>query len=70
MTFESMLDAEDIARLYGSHSRPLVAYFARRTFDAQVAAELMAETYERIEELAGLASLRAEGGGGDRARAA
>jgi RNA polymerase sigma factor (sigma-70 family) len=39
------LDADDIARLYGTHSRALVAYFARRTFDAQAAAELMAETF-------------------------
>ena len=40
-----MLDADDIARLYAAHARALVAYFARRTFDAQVAAELMAETF-------------------------
>ena len=39
------LDADDIARLYGTHARPLVAFFARRTFDPQVASELMAETF-------------------------
>jgi DNA-directed RNA polymerase specialized sigma24 family protein len=39
------LDADDIARLYGTHARPLVAYFARRTFDPQAATELMAETF-------------------------
>jgi RNA polymerase sigma factor (sigma-70 family) len=39
------LDADDIARLYGTHARSLVAYFARRTFDAQAATELMAETF-------------------------
>jgi RNA polymerase sigma-70 factor (ECF subfamily) len=39
------LDVDGIARLYAEHSRGLVAYFARRTFDAQVASELMAETF-------------------------
>jgi RNA polymerase sigma-70 factor (ECF subfamily) len=39
------LDADDIARLYGTHAHALVTYFARRTFDAQAAAELMAETF-------------------------
>jgi RNA polymerase sigma-70 factor (ECF subfamily) len=39
------LDADDIARLYAAHARGLVAYFARRTFDPQVASELMAETF-------------------------
>jgi RNA polymerase sigma factor (sigma-70 family) len=40
-----VLDADDIADLYGTHARALVAYFARRTFDAQAATELMAETF-------------------------
>ena len=39
------LDADDIARLYADHARPLVAFFARRTFDPQAASELMAETF-------------------------
>jgi RNA polymerase sigma factor (sigma-70 family) len=39
------LDADDIARLYGTHARALVAYFARRTFDPLLATELMAETF-------------------------
>jgi RNA polymerase sigma-70 factor (ECF subfamily) len=39
------LDADDIARLYAAHARPLVAFFARRTFDPQTASELMAETF-------------------------
>ncbi|MDA0185624.1 RNA polymerase sigma factor [Solirubrobacter phytolaccae] len=39
------LDADTIARLYAAHARGLVAYFARRTFDPQVASELMAETF-------------------------
>ena len=39
------LDADDISRLYHAHARSLVAYFARRTFDAEVAVELVAETF-------------------------
>jgi RNA polymerase sigma-70 factor (ECF subfamily) len=39
------LDADAIADLYAAHARGLVAYFARRTFDVQVATELMAETF-------------------------
>jgi RNA polymerase sigma factor (sigma-70 family) len=39
------LDADDIADLYEAHARALVAYFARRTFNPQVATELMAETF-------------------------
>jgi RNA polymerase sigma factor (sigma-70 family) len=60
-----MLDADDIARLYGTHSRSLVAFFARRTFDAQVAAELMAETFA-----AAVADRRAFRGGDDEAASA
>ncbi len=39
------LDADDIARLYQRHARSLVTYFTRRTYDAQVAVELTAETF-------------------------
>ena len=39
------LDADDIASLYRAQARALVAYFARRTFDAHAATELMAETF-------------------------
>jgi RNA polymerase sigma-70 factor (ECF subfamily) len=40
-----VLDADDIAELYAGHARPLVAFFARRTFDVTAATELMAETF-------------------------
>ena len=60
-----MLDADDIARLYSAHSRSLVSFFARRTFDAQVAAELMAETFASA-----VADRRAFRGGGDEAASA
>lgn len=39
------LEADDIADLYARHARRLVAFFARRTFDTEVAVELMAETF-------------------------
>jgi RNA polymerase sigma factor (sigma-70 family) len=52
------LNADDIGRLYGSHSRPLLAYFARRTFDPRVASELMAETF--AEAVADRRSFRGE----------
>jgi RNA polymerase sigma-70 factor (ECF subfamily) len=42
------LDADQIARLYRAHARALVAYFARRTFDAHAATELMAETFAAV----------------------
>lgn len=42
------LDADDIADLYGRHARQLVAYFARRTYDAEAAVELMAETFAAV----------------------
>lgn len=60
-----MLDADDIARLYAANSRSLVAFFARRTFDPQAAAELMAETFA-----AAVADRRAFRGGGDEAAGA
>jgi len=59
------LNADDIARLYAAHARALVAYFARRTFDPQVASELMAETFASA-----VADRRAFRGDGDEAAAA
>jgi RNA polymerase sigma-70 factor (ECF subfamily) len=35
----------DISRLYEAHARGLVAYFARRTYDAEQAVDLTAETF-------------------------
>ncbi|MBE2317933.1 RNA polymerase sigma factor [Solirubrobacter sp. CPCC 204708] len=58
------MDADDIGRLYGLHARGLVAFFARRTFDPQVASELMAETFA-----AAVADRRAFRGSGDDAAA-
>jgi RNA polymerase sigma factor (sigma-70 family) len=58
------MDADDIARLYAAHARGLVAYFARRTFDPQVASELMAETFA-----AAVADRRAFRGSGEEAAA-
>jgi RNA polymerase sigma factor (sigma-70 family) len=58
------LDADDIARLYASHARGLVAYFARRTFDPQAASELMAETFASA-----VADRRSFRGDGDEAAA-
>jgi len=58
------LNADDIARLYAAHARGLVAYFARRTFDPQVASELMAETFASA-----VADRRAFRGAGDEAAA-
>jgi RNA polymerase sigma-70 factor, ECF subfamily len=37
--------SEDFAAFYDRHARPLLGYFARRTGDAQVAADLTAETF-------------------------
>ena len=39
------LDEGDISRLYQRHARSLATYFTRRTYDAQVAVELTAETF-------------------------
>lgn len=58
------LDADDITRLYGAHARGLVAYFARRTFDPQLASELMAETFASA-----VADRRSFRGSGDEAAA-
>jgi RNA polymerase sigma-70 factor (ECF subfamily) len=53
------LDADDIADLYARHARQLVAFFARRTYDADVAVELMAETFAAV--VAGRARFRGSG---------
>ena len=37
--------ADDIARLYEANARALVAYFARRVYDAEAAVDLTAETF-------------------------
>lgn len=39
------LEPDDISALYHRHARDLVAWFARRTYDAEIAVELMAETF-------------------------
>ncbi len=39
------LNADDISDLYACHARRLIAFFVRRTYDAEVAVELMAETF-------------------------
>jgi RNA polymerase sigma-70 factor (ECF subfamily) len=39
------LDVDDISQLYTEHARALVGFFARRTYDSEVAVELMAETF-------------------------
>ena len=39
------LDADDISDLYARHARRLVAFFVRRTYDAEIAVKLMAETF-------------------------
>ncbi len=44
------LDADDISRLYRRHARTLVTFFARRTYDAQIAVELTAETFATAVE--------------------
>lgn len=38
-------DAAEIGVLYARHADELLAYFARRTFDAQIALDLVAETF-------------------------
>ena len=53
------LDPDDISELYARHARRLVAFFARRTFDAEVAVELMAETFACVVE--DRASFRGDG---------
>jgi RNA polymerase sigma factor (sigma-70 family) len=40
-----MLERRDITRLYDRHARAMLAFFARRTFDPDVAVDLVAETF-------------------------
>jgi RNA polymerase sigma factor (sigma-70 family) len=40
-----LADSEEFARLYAAHSRRMIAFFARRTYDAQLALDLTAETF-------------------------
>jgi RNA polymerase sigma-70 factor (ECF subfamily) len=39
------LDATDISTLYRRHARSMLVYFTRRTFDADAALDLVAETF-------------------------
>jgi RNA polymerase sigma-70 factor (ECF subfamily) len=39
------LDADDISRLYRSHARAMLTFFARRTYDPETAVDLVAETF-------------------------
>jgi RNA polymerase sigma factor (sigma-70 family) len=59
------LDADAITVLYDRHARDLVAYFQRRTYDAEAAVDLTAETFAAAFE--GRARFR---GDGDEATAA
>ena len=40
----------DLDALYRTEARPMLAFFARRTYDAQVAVDLVAETFGRALE--------------------
>jgi RNA polymerase sigma factor (sigma-70 family) len=40
-----LADSEEFARLYAAHSRRMIAFFVRRTYDAQLALDLTAETF-------------------------
>jgi RNA polymerase sigma factor (sigma-70 family) len=40
----------DVGDLYGRHARQLLIFFARRTYDAQLAVDLVAETFARAYE--------------------
>ncbi|MCA1569046.1 MAG: sigma-70 family RNA polymerase sigma factor [Chloroflexi bacterium] len=60
MEFDHLpLDADDITDLYVRHARQLVVYFTRRTYDAEAAVELMAETFAAV--VAGRARFRGRG---------
>jgi RNA polymerase sigma-70 factor (ECF subfamily) len=39
------LENDDISSLYRQHAQSVLAYFARRTFDPEIAVDLMAETF-------------------------
>jgi RNA polymerase sigma-70 factor (ECF subfamily) len=53
------LDADDLSRLYDRHSGAVLAFFARRTFDPEVAVDLLAETFAAA--FADRAQFRGEG---------
>lgn len=59
------LEPDDISALYRRHARDLLAWFARRTYDAEIAVELMAETFA-----AAVADRRRFRGSGEEAMAA
>jgi RNA polymerase sigma factor (sigma-70 family) len=40
----------DVSELYDSHARQLLVFFARRTYDSQLAMDLVAETFARAYE--------------------
>ncbi len=42
-----MLERHDITRLYDRHAKVMLGFFARRTFDADAAVDLVAETFAR-----------------------
>lgn len=42
-----MLERHDITRLYDRHARTMLGFFARRTFEPEVAVDLVAETFAR-----------------------
>lgn len=42
------LNADEISDLYACHARRLIAFFVRRTYDAEIAVELMAETFAAV----------------------
>ncbi|MEV4418838.1 sigma-70 family RNA polymerase sigma factor [Patulibacter sp. NPDC049589] len=44
------LTGEDISQLYALHATELLRHFARRTFDPEVAVDLVAETFARAFE--------------------
>ncbi len=46
------LDLDHLARLYEEHAADLVRFFARRTFQADVAVDLVAETLRRRSRIA------------------
>jgi RNA polymerase sigma-70 factor, ECF subfamily len=45
MAFE--LDSEALAGLYRAHAEPMLVYFVRRSYDAQLGLDLVAETFAR-----------------------
>jgi RNA polymerase sigma-70 factor (ECF subfamily) len=51
MMARSRLDADRLAAAYERDARRLLVFFTRRTYDAQVAVDLVGETYARAFEL-------------------